>query len=125
MAHFKAGNRNPARIGSFARREQDFCLLKDMNTRKISWHVRAFGHCDTAVFDQHFSISTQQLILRRTGEGNIARHVPRRRSFMERRASEMIGIFRNPPAPLIFEILDPVDFFLSQAIRIVNEPGTI
>ena len=96
-----------------------------MHPFKISRHVGPFGYRGAAVGNQHSGVFAEQLVLRCTRQGNIARHAPRGFASMVCRPGKGLTIVLDPAAAVGLVRLDPVNLFLAQPVGIVNEPARI
>src|SRR5690554_4783619 len=76
LLHFQCGSGNTAGVRRLARAVGDLGVLENDNALWRGRHVGAFGHGNTAVFDQHLGVFTIQLVLGRTRQCHVARYAP-------------------------------------------------
>src|SRR5690554_689839 len=76
LLHFQGGRGNTAGVGGLARAIGNLGILEHDNAFRRGRHIGAFGHGNTAVFDQHLGVFTVQLVLGCAGQRHIARHAP-------------------------------------------------
>ncbi len=102
LAHFQAGSGHAAGVAGFARRIEDLRLHKGVYRGDGAGHIRAFGHADAAVTQEHGRIGFVELVLGGAGQGDVAGHMPRAQALMIRQTL-FLGIHGKTRAALVFQ----------------------
>ena len=118
----ESGHGDAARVGGLAGGVKNVAAEQVLGIG-FAGHVGTLGEPDDAVVDQHLGFVRIDLVLSGAGEGQVGLDAPRV-AFVEGRL-ELVGILTDATAPDFFEFFDPGEFFLVDALGVVNEAITV
>src|SRR5262249_36576108 len=123
LAHFQTGRRHASGIRRFAGTKQNLFLNEKINCRWYAGHVGRFRHKITTVVDQSLRVFSRDLVLRRTRKSAIALYAPGAVAGYIFGTAELFGVLADASAPHVLDAHDEGQFFLCDAVFVVNAPA--
>ena len=124
LAHFEAGGGDAACVGGFTGAVEDFCGEVGIDGGGGAGHVGAFADEGAAVVEEGFGVVAGDFVLGGAGEGALAGNGPGGLAFVVG-AAELVGVFADASAFVVFEVHDPGEFFAGDAVGVVDKSAGV
>ena len=119
LAHFEAAGGDAAGVRGLAGREENLGVLEVLGRFERSRHVGAFADAHAAAGNQRLGVVELELVLGGAGHGDVGLdQLPRALSFVVLRGRELLGVFADPAAADVLELLDERELFSVDAVLI-------